>query len=282
MAATPLTKADFITGDRFLEFANRNPTQMAYMKMDTLEAGRPIHWRGQVHFPRAAPCWITGHSDYPLSATMHTRYKTACGAWFSTNAIHSAPGIYPIPLGLPNDCADSPLHPIYGNLDVMLEVLQEERPTDNALLPVYMNFSINTYPSERQPVWNRFKDMPWVSKGNHVVTMEGRREFLREIRRHKFVLCPRGNGVDTHRLWETLYMGSIPIVRRHPALRDFEDLPIAWVDDWAEVSPAWLDAEFTRIMATAPAFPHEKLRMSYWENKIMTHATQLLNRATNS
>jgi hypothetical protein len=27
-----------------------------------------------------------------------------------------------------------------------------------------------------------------------------------------FILCPRGNGIDTHRLWETLYRGRIPIL----------------------------------------------------------------------
>jgi hypothetical protein len=27
-----------------------------------------------------------------------------------------------------------------------------------------------------------------------------------------FVACPRGNGLDTHRFWETIYRGSIPVV----------------------------------------------------------------------
>lgn len=31
---------------------------------------------------------------------------------------------------------------------------------------------------------------------------------------HRFVLCPRGNGVDTHRFWETLYRGAVPIVKK--------------------------------------------------------------------
>jgi hypothetical protein len=31
---------------------------------------------------------------------------------------------------------------------------------------------------------------------------------------YRFVACPRGNGTDTHRFWETLYRGSIPVVKR--------------------------------------------------------------------
>lgn len=29
---------------------------------------------------------------------------------------------------------------------------------------------------------------------------------------YQFTLCPRGNGVDTHRFWEALYRGSTPII----------------------------------------------------------------------
>jgi len=31
--------------------------------------------------------------------------------------------------------------------------------------------------------------------------------------RYLFVACPRGNGLDTHRFWETLYRGSVPVVK---------------------------------------------------------------------
>jgi transposase len=30
--------------------------------------------------------------------------------------------------------------------------------------------------------------------------------------KYRYVLCPRGNGIDTHRFWETLYKGNLPVV----------------------------------------------------------------------
>ena len=30
------------------------------------------------------------------------------------------------------------------------------------------------------------------------------------------VAAPRGNGLDTHRLWEALYLGCVPIVQAGP------------------------------------------------------------------
>jgi len=39
------------------------------------------------------------------------------------------------------------------------------------------------------------------------------KKYAKTVQGVKWVACPRGNGTDTHRLWETLYRGSIPIVK---------------------------------------------------------------------
>ena len=57
-------------------------------------------------------------------------------------------------------------------------------------------------------------------------------------------------------------MGSIPIVHRDIAHRDWEDLPIAWLDNWEEITPEWLDVQEARIQTGT--FPLEKLTARYW------------------
>ncbi len=37
-------------------------------------------------------------------------------------------------------------------------------------------------------------------------------EYIGELKEYRFVVCPRGNGIDTHRLWEAIYLGSTPII----------------------------------------------------------------------
>lgn len=56
--------------------------------------------------------------------------------------------------------------------------------------------------------------------------------------RHKFIAVPRGNGVDTHRLWECLYRGSIPILLRNEWSRSISQLglPVLLVDEWSNNS----------------------------------------------
>jgi hypothetical protein len=45
-----------------------------------------------------------------------------------------------------------------------------------------------------------------------------------------FVACPRGNGTDTHRFWETLYRGSIPVVKRTKWSDSLKSLDIPFIE----------------------------------------------------
>ena len=57
------------------------------------------------------------------------------------------------------------------------------------------------------------------------------RQFLHEMGRHRFVLSPRGNGLDAHRTWETMLVGAIPIVRHSPLHPLYDRLPVLVVAD---------------------------------------------------
>jgi len=256
---------DILSNDKFLALRNES---IVYIKMDALYRGNPIFWRGQQHTHRNATIWITGHSDGGVTSNIYEKYKNCNSVWFTVNKECSRPNLFAIPLGITNNCDDTPVHRIFGNTDVMLEVMALEKKYKNL---VYMNFAIQTYPAERKTVWNMFKDVSWVTVGNAEPTLEGRRKFLEDIRNHRFVLCPRGNGVDTHRLWETLYMGSIPIVKRHCALEEFTDLPILWIHDWAEITEDLLKKEYDRITHTT--WNMDKLRFSYWKTHILAQQT---------
>ena len=192
------------------------------------------------------------------------------GVWFTVNKQTERANVFSLPLGITNDTQESHLHPIYGNLECMALVMQETVHRTNL---VYMNFNIDTFPVERRPVWELFKERPWVTVGSIENTIAGRTRFLREIKAHAFVLCPRGNGLDTHRLWETLYMGSIPILKRDVGNREFEDMPICFVDDWAQVTEDFLKGEEIRLKQ--PGFSLEKLKLSYWVKRISSFADNL-------
>jgi len=61
------------------------------------------------------------------------------------------------------------------------------------------------------------------------------KEYMDAIGQHKFVVCQRGNGVDTHRVCEVLLMGSVPVVQ-HSGLDDmYDSWPCVLVDSFDSI-----------------------------------------------
>jgi len=252
---------DIITTDGYLAFCNRN--EICYIKTDFFYIGH-FNWRGKLHPQKVNDICVVGHADYPVTDVIANRFtKVFCINRYTDNI-----NTFGIPLGITNDCDDSDIHPIYGNKQVMIDVSNED--IDKKYL-AYINFNISNYPIERGLVFNKFSNQHWVKMGNIENSIDGRRQFLRDIRSSKFVFCPRGNGIDTHRIWETLYMGSIPIVKYEKTHHLFTDLPILFIDDWNTISEDFLNQKYLEI--TSKDWNMDKLTMSYWEefikNKIL-------------
>lgn len=51
---------------------------------------------------------------------------------------------------------------------------------------------------------------------------------------HKFTISTHGNGLDCHRTWEIMFLGSIVITKTSSLDKMFEGLPVIIVDDWDE------------------------------------------------
>lgn len=62
------------------------------------------------------------------------------------------------------------------------------------------------------------------------------RKYAKISSSFKFIACPRGNGLDTHRFWETLYRGSLPVVIASKWSQHFLNLgvPLVEVSSWDE------------------------------------------------
>tara|TARA_B100000424_G_scaffold244013_1_gene213989 strand:- start:12249 stop:16142 length:3894 start_codon:yes stop_codon:yes gene_type:complete len=74
-------------------------------------------------------------------------------------------------------------------------------------------------------------------------------KYFEEIQKYKFVICPEGNGIDTHRLWEALYSKGIPIVEKNPLMEEkLRGLPILWTTDYSELTEEYLNNKYQEIM----------------------------------
>lgn len=204
---------------------------------------------------------VTHNSDEAINDTYDIPDNVI--KWYAQNVNTYNPKVSSLPIGLENDMWGMhhwkpPLH----KLSVIEQKMGEEKDYRNML---YMNFNPATAPHNRNHVWEMFKDKPWVTahRGSNFSEFDN---YITNVRHHKFVLCPEGNGMDTHRTWETLYLGNIPIEKRNKNNRFYTDLPILFVDEWEEVTEELLRKAYWTIKLQD--WNMEKLDMQYWINKI--------------
>lgn len=177
--------------------------------------------------------------------------------WFSQNVNCNSKKIESLPIGLEN----SKWFRHLNKKEKMVKKLSEDKNIKNLL---YINHNPNTYPKDRIEPYNIFNNT-WttVQNGHNGQNFD---VYLDNIYNHKFVLSPRGNGIDTHRKWEALYLKTIPIEKRNINNTFYDDLPICFVDDWKEITEDFLNEEYERINKLE--WNLDKLNMSYWKNRI--------------
>ena len=84
-----------------------------------------------------------------------------------------------------------------------------------------------------------------------------------EIIKYHFVVSPHGNGLDCHRTWETLMLGSIPIVKTSSIDYLFKDLPVLILKEWSDINEELLENTIQEF--SKKKFNMEKLTLNYWK-----------------
>jgi hypothetical protein len=94
-------------------------------------------------------------------------------------------------------------------------------------------------------------------------------EYTRNLHEYGFVLCPEGNGVDTHRVWETLYAGSTPIILQSNWANSLTDLgiPLVITKSWETRDIESAITAFEGQFTSPDAIP--TLWVEYWRVKFM-------------
>jgi hypothetical protein len=208
---------------------------------------------------------LTHNGDWSVTqellniAKQNPRFKL----WYGQNVNCSDSKIQSIPIGLEN----SMYFPQLKKREKLVSASQRSKKQNPTKL-IYMNFSLWTNPQARSHCYNTFKNCSWVTNDcSHSVVQENYSIWLEQVLDHHYVLCPRGNGIDTHRLWETLYAGRIPVVLKEHNTKYYENLPILFVDDWSDLNIDFLNDRI-EYFSDSSNFNMQMLKFSWWENII--------------
>jgi len=267
-----------ISGDKFLSLAKGSGGEIHYFKRDFLF--RSGVWRGQAQNSAfelrkdlKGKILLIGHSAIGtgrLAVSLLNGYLRVKGI-FGTNLSPKPDISQPIPLGITNSGADGPLHHLLGDSSLMFMADKQADFQDRFEPTIFANYTLDNNSRERSGLARQLRKLPTPIKviaSSPEFTKQGRLRYLRNCRTSGFVVCPEGTGVDTHRLWETLYMGGVPIVRSHPYLRPLiSKLPVVQIRDWSELANvSMLEEQWHKIQQLQ--WDKSLLSYRYWANKI--------------
>jgi hypothetical protein len=198
--------------------------------------------------------FISHNSDLPINET-HKQFldDEKVLKWFSQNIEISHPKLFALPIGIGNQQYS------HGDLALLQSLMSKNILKDNL---VYKNFNIDTNRGVRYVV-----DAITTQRGVPMHRHASQEIYFEHIARSKFVISPPGNGPDCHRVWECLYLRTIPVIQRHPSFDQFKHLPIHFIDSWESFTIEGLQ-NCKHLIDDSSTLP-EELYMSHWRRKII-------------
>ena len=114
-----------------------------------------------------------------------------------------------------------------------------------------------------------------LSKNSIVNAVLSSDVYFRNLPSYKFVISPGGTGQNTHRIYEALMAGCIPVCEDCTVLRElFVGCPILYTRDYSEITPQYLEEIYPTILSKNYDF--SRLFSSYYsdEQRIDMHESR--------
>ena len=205
-----------------------------------LDYVRPFLKRLREHPPMYKFVLIAHNSDKMLEDADVSLFEPFVKKIYGINTNCSSPIVQTIPIGFVDDKHKS--HAFFANFIV--------NPVPKEIL-LYMNFSIQTNIPKRSECLKVFQDYSWVTK-QQSLPAEG---FYTQLIKSKYVLSPEGTGVDCHRIYESIYLDAIPIVKTSILDSFYKTLPVVIVSSWEQVTEQYLLENYEK----------DKKRLDVWK-----------------
>lgn len=225
---------------------------------------------------------VSGNSDYTLPDDFFRSEKDfqvfidnipLLIHWFAQNCIATHPKLSQIPIGLDYHTLTQQNNTGWSNTilsceqqeQILEKIKSEALPTMERSICCYSNFQFLIHTRYGYDRKNAIKNIPSniifyeKYKTDRETSWKRQTEFM-------FVVCPHGNGFDTHRLWEALILGCFPIVKTSGLDELYNGLPVLIVNEWEDLSKELLQTTMNDFKNKH--FSLEKLTLNYWINLI--------------
>ena len=166
---------------------------------------------------------VTHNSDENITGSYadivdHPRVR----AMYSQNVLYDHPRLFCLPIGIANSMWG------HGDLATLSAIANRRIAKTRGF---YFYFGIGTNYTDRTRCRAECE-----KKGLIFGTPLPHAEYLESLASYKYAICPAGNGIDSHRLWECLYLGVTPIMLRNTFTEKFAAaFPCILLDSWEDL-----------------------------------------------
>ena len=198
---------------------------------------------------------LTHQSDRSLNKRIFDKRTANISNWYSTNVVYENPLLHPIPIGVNNFYNKNYFDNNIQNLFKKKKILNKDKT-------IYVNFTINTNNQHRSEAMKSVQLLN--SEYTNIDMSHDSVKYIKGLSTSKYTLAPWGNGIDTHRFWEALYLGSTPITMQNVHYQAFKTLPVVLLDNFSELN-------FENLEKNYEQFNPDKiveLDIDYWINFI--------------
>lgn len=211
---------------------------------------------------------VIGNSDMSITDLHAEKLPKNVKKVFGQNVITNDPRFEAIPMGLENS-TESSLGSKHGvawgrsiNNQKYLLNLKQKTPDEY----IYANFRAHTNPHHRNLVSKFCQQSPFITWQNPNLSTD---EFYDQVLNHKVIVCPAGNGVDSHRLWETMYLNRVALTIKtgdYKLYSLYEKLPIIILESVESLLDKTL---LDSLYADAVKKSFDSAYFNFWKNKII-------------
>ncbi len=239
----------FISGE-FFELISKKNSNIIFSSLDDFPSKKDY-----IKFKKKI--WIFHNSD----ETFDLNFKKKLDYFrpkkcFSQNLIINKKNYNFIPIGLENS-------KFHNNGDVkdflkLRKIKLKKKPR------ILFGFK-NTNPKRAQ-LKNMFKELKITDETKGWNSFFYRRILLN----YMFVICPEGNGIDTHRMWEALYLRTVPIIKKNMISNSIKKakIPVLILNKWSDLSK-YDERKLKKFyISNRKFFSNNYLFQAYWKNKI--------------
>jgi hypothetical protein len=156
----------------------------------------------------------------------------------------------------------------------LIDVLASAPATFNRFSTAYCNWHFAIERGDRKDCFDKIQKEFCFFESSHLPRMSTWRRQANCI----FVISPQGAGMDCHRTWEAMLLGSIPIIKRSTFTEIFSDLPVIILDDWSECYRE--NIENIAAQMGSKKFNYSKLFLNYWASIINGNDLQAMDLMT--